>query len=187
MSQALEDLRAYLELTARLQRQSHSLPKGYHYFGTDDYILDRGDPFDSAPLSEKEKEIILTAIDTRKQHFPQGQCFYNAQMLALADMTSTIQYCEGWASGPVCIPIFHAWNLINGKVVDLTWRTKARHNGRLSNRVFGKIPEDWAYYGVPFSLDAVRHSCLRDGSAHSLLDDWENKFPFFRQRRRRKP
>lgn len=44
------------------------------------------------------------------------QCYYNAQRLAL---DTGMDYVEGWANA--LIPVEHAWNMENGRVIDTTW------------------------------------------------------------------
>lgn len=47
------------------------------------------------------------------------QCFYNSQRIALFNK---VKYFEGWAiSKLIHLPVEHAWNVIDGKVLDSTW------------------------------------------------------------------
>ena len=184
MAQSSENLQGYLEAVARFRRGNGNPPKGYHYTCTEDYVLDRGCLFSSAPLTEEEKKLLSKVIGSKKRRFPVKACFYNAQMLTLDDDTGTIQYCEGLAFPGRPVPIYHAWNIIHGKVIDLTWRTGKKSREHLGNRVIGGIPEGWAYYGAAFNQKTVRRSCLQSGFAQALLDDWMDKFPFFKQKRK---
>lgn len=157
---------------------STSLPEGYNYHGLEDYVLDRGVHYASTPLTRDERSIVqaakLNAID---RSFQPKQCFYNAQLLAVADETRTLAYCEGFACSGI-MPLHHGWCVINGKVVDLTWRQKPQ-----GPPIMGTFGPEWGYVGVTFDTDALRSEILRTSVVKSRLDDYENDFPLFKQPR----
>lgn len=46
-------------------------------------------------------------------------CFYNAQMIAVT--YEKAEYYEGWGVCGLSIPLEHAWVVIGGRVLDVTW------------------------------------------------------------------
>lgn len=175
-----------VETTKFKQRLGLHLPEGFNYLGAEDFVLDRGTPHAASKLTRKEREILLHAVDhCPMRQFQEGHCYYNAQMLAMVDPTHTLLYCEGLALGIMPFPTLHGWVLLNGKVVDLTWRKATRARGRFGDRVLGEIPEGWAYYGVTFDTDTVRVRMLRIGATGSFLEDIANGFPLFQEPRLR--
>ena len=188
MTKADQDLHRYLIQTASFKRRlGFQVPVGFHYFGPEDYVLDHGGPFDSAPLTPEELAVVNGAIDACRSQFRIKQCFYNAQRLALADSTRTLLYTEGLAMGLSTFPCLHGWVTINNKVVDLTWRMHtSKRQGRLRDRVFGELPEGWAYNGVKFDTEWVAARWKQYGMSYSYLDDMEHGFPIFQEPRLRK-
>jgi len=159
-------------------------PDGFNYNCIEDYVLDRSTLAESALLTEEEATILWEAVDRRCARYMQKQCFYNAQLLVLADESDQLQYSEGYASGRAIIPVHHGWVTINGKVIDLTWRTdKPNHLGRLRNRVIGVIPEGWEYRGVQFPKSKIATRIIKSGSAVAFLGDYQNDFPRLREER----
>jgi len=181
------NLRQYLIENTRLRVHLGLLPKGYNYVGAEDYLLDRGSPFESESLTEAELKVVQEAVAvTGIKRFQIGQCFYNAQMLAAMDASKQLLYYEGYAQGTVPLPVLHGWVAINDKVVDLTWRTmQRRKTGVFKDRVLGSFPEGWAYYGAQFSSETVRTRILRMKATSSFLEDYSNDFALFQEPRLR--
>lgn len=185
MTQA-DKLREFLQALLELKRRMREPPKGYNYHGSEDYVLDRGILFESKPLTKREREIVLSAVDNWGRRFQMKQCFYNAQMLLFYDKAEKLRYVEGYAQGPAGMPVLHAWLTINHKVVDLTWRKekfKRPKGGRLPDRILGTIPEGWAYYGVIMSRRKVIERIFDTEMSQSHLEDWLFGFPLFKQKR----
>ena len=179
-------LRNYLEQMVRVRRTfMPEPPSNFNYWCIEDYTLDRGDEFTSAPLTEDETAFLLTVIDRCSiGRFQQKQCFYNSQMLVLADHSRTLEYVEGYASGNAVIPVHHGWVVLNNKVVDLTFRTeKPNHKGRLRDRIFGTFPSKWAYIGTRMDRDMCRERIFRTQMVGTVLDDWESGYPLLQQDR----
>jgi hypothetical protein len=154
------------------------------YSCVEDYVLDRGTSYDvSASLTPEELGILLDAVDTFPGRLRQKRCFHNAQMLALFERR--LDYVEGVAVGRSGFPVHHGWLALNGKVIDVTWRTdKPNHRGRLRDRVFGVIPDGWAYRGVAFPRAEILrrfedHPC----ETRAFLGDWKRGFPYLKQTR----
>jgi hypothetical protein len=163
------------------------LPPGFNYIGGEDYVLDRGSGFASAPLTPEEHKFVRSVVDGAPiKRWLMGNCYYNAQILALSDRSRTLTYHEGWASGLSGFLLLHGWVTINGKVVDMTWRTvnKTRRE-KYGDRILGVIPEGWGYCGAPFSTDSILARWKRTHEASSFLDDVVNGFPLFREPRLR--
>lgn len=168
------------------QRLQLDLPRGYQYLGGEDYVLDRGNAYESAPLDESEQALLATAIARCSiRQFPLRYCYHNAQLLTAADPTGILRYCEGWALGFAGIPTLHGWVSVHGKVIDLTWRIPKRRPGRLGDRVMGVIPHGWGYYGVAFDGDTVVSRLIRLRATGSFLDDVADGFPLFQEPRLR--
>jgi hypothetical protein len=181
------NLRQYLIENTRLRVHLGLLPKGYNYVGAEDYLLDRGSPFESEALTEDELRVVQEAVAaTGIKRFQTGQCFYNAQMLAAMDASNQLTYYEGYAQGTVPLPLLHGWVVIHDKVVDLTWRTmQRRKTGVFKDRILGSFPEGWAYYGAHFSSETVRTRIHRMKATCSFLEDYSNDFSLFQEPRLR--
>jgi len=152
------------------------MPKSeeYNYTSMYDFVLDRGIPYDAeTPLTKEEKQIIKTAAKRMGQKFELKQCFYNAQMLVLSDSSGELEYAEGWAHAGV-FPVHHGWVILNGKVVDLTWRDQQG-----SCRV-GRSLDVFAYLGVPIGKELIRSRIIKTGWASCVIDDYENHWPLLK-------
>ena len=118
----MSELRDYLVRLAEFQRNSRA-SEGRNYSCIEDFVADRGVSFPSARLTKKETEHLTGVVRLAKKagcRFRAKECFYNAGTLSLADDSGQIRYCEGFAHVH-SIPVHHGWNLLNGKVIDLTW------------------------------------------------------------------
>ncbi len=174
---------------AAMTHGMRGIPTGYNYVSIEDYILDRGIDFASEPLTEDELTLLHDAIDHCQQRFKLKQCYYNAQSIVLGDPSNTLRYFEGIAQGSI-LPVHHAWVVTpTDKVIDLTWRLKKpRRKGRMRDRILGEFDmKERGYRGVEFSQDAVRNLWLAYGESRSFFDDWEARYPLFKQERFGKP
>jgi hypothetical protein len=92
-------------------------------------------------LTPDEFQVVRDAkVKSGRKQFRLGRCFWNAQMLTLMD--SRLVYVEGVA-GRRGTP--HAWNAINGKVVDETWK---------------RVLPSTTYFGHAFDQSAVAERWL---------------------------
>ena len=158
-------------------RPAVPLSAGYNYRCIEDYVLDRGVPHLSGVLTPSEHATLKAAVKncvTKK--FEKKQCFYNAQLLAIADVSRQLTDVEGYAACGL-IPLHHGWCALNGKVIDVTWTDSAGHP------VYGAIPEGWEYVGVPFDTDLIAKRAFASGVVQTMLDDFENQWPLFKQAR----
>ena len=177
---SIADYLAYMTRVRRMFGADQRAPRpGYGYVCMEDYVLDRGRTFESAPLLPAERDhvdrICERAFPGRRD--PRlKECFYNAQLLAQNDRTRRLRYHEGFATTGI-LPCLHGWVTIGGKVVDLTWR-KTNHDLRgRDDGVYGEFPEGWDYVGVSFTTEAVLDSMLTTGAAMSLIDRWVDGWP----------
>src|SRR4051812_39994390 len=104
------------------------------------FVLEHGTEFDSTTPFDEEEQKIIKAVRGRMK-FPLGKCYRNAQRIVTGDfygseLVRDIQYVEG-----VVVPsyIYHAWLLLRGKVLDLTWSDR----------------EDYRYIGVVVPAELV--------------------------------
>lgn len=132
-----------------------------NYVSVADFVLDRGEPpAVSEPLTEEQYEYLMQVVENSvESEFPYKQCFYNSQVLLLADFQDRLVYCEGYCQAKT-IPVHHGWLELDGKVVDVTFTAKAKHTEPqrkdLKDRVLGEIPNGWEYLGIRFDRDDIR-------------------------------
>jgi len=172
-------------------------PSGFTYSGAEDYVGDRGRAFDSpTPLTDEEAEYVTDVAERTWGDFATKECFGNAQQLFLHS-DGELRYCEGYAIGGAGFPVLHAWVTLNDKVVDLTWRQELEmepdsvvvidhDHGTWENRVLGKAPDGWGYFGcddLPGDTTALRVRLLKHESWMSYLcpemaidDDWTARY-----------
>jgi hypothetical protein len=175
MSHARQELRQWLHRTAVQRSTGRTLSGGYSC--VEDYVLDRGMDFESGPLSTTQRSIVITAARraraAQQPEFAPQRCFTNTARLVLADRTGELTYVEGFSMGTV-MPVHHAWALIAGKVVDVTWQRRdevviVEHD--LGDRVLGEFGPDHAYIGVPFARDLVVSQFSSPQTATPFLED----------------
>lgn len=154
------------------------------YVNVHDYVLQRGRRYESVPLTKEELAVV-----TRFQRMCRmKECYRNAQTLLWeSEDTFKVEYVEGVAIGKVPLPIDHAWNTINGKIVDLTWgltKKVTRKDGtwylRRTSRVLGTIPGSFEYYGVVIGKEDVNSNMLAHRVFASVLDDYLCGWPVLR-------
>ena len=69
----------------------------------------------AVPLTGMDVELADAEIKLARFYTPEiKQCYYNSMMAR-----HSLEYWEGWATS--MIPLNHAWNVKDGKVVDTTW------------------------------------------------------------------
>ena len=153
-----------------IAKMQHLKKKGFAYDGPAEFILRHGKQYQSAELTPEEMDILENVVGL-KCLYKAKQCFYNAQSIGLA---GTIGYVEGYADS-VGIPMDHAWNTINGKVIDMTW--KMNNN---DEPVLGVIPGGWEYFGVELPHELI-NSVWSTGRSNSIINDWEHDFPLLEE------
>lgn len=130
------------------------------------YVIDHGVAFEKIPLTLGEMKIVDTI---RGELAPKaGECFGNA-MMAWA-MDSRLKYCEGFCSAieeKIIVPTYHAWNYLNGKLVDLT------------------LPRKYHYWGVVFPDKVTERyvkRAFREREYTAILDDYVHDWEFLHER-----
>jgi len=92
-------------------------------------------------------------------------CYYNAQMLTLMYPASRIvEYYEGVGNCGLMIG-GHAWNVYEGKVVDITWEDIPKEFPEAA-----KPLSEFEYFGVPIPFEFVRkHNPIKTRLVQPLL------------------
>lgn len=177
-------LKNYLKKTADLIRKSNKLNCEFFYRSIEEFVLLNGRKFNSQPLSKEEKELVTELIEKEYIDCKVRECYRNSQKLSLSN--DKILYVEGFAKGKELIPIGHSWNLINGKVIDLTWcngdlidKSKRTRDVRKKRIILGEFEGE--YFGVIISTRIIRKKIIKDGVFGSIIDDWENRFPLLQK------
>lgn len=157
-------MKDYLSQVVALADTIRNKQSGTNFSCLEDYVLNKGRPYVFRELDASEREIVRRA--KRQDSFPEGFCYANAQRLVLNDRSNKLVYVEGYAQG--LIPFPHAWAVLGDVVIDLTWERFT-----FTNR---------SYYGVAFSREDVK-ARRKQKSLLALIDDWENRYPLFKQQR----
>lgn len=110
------------------------------------------------------RDVLIEALGRIDWRWPVGQCFVNAQRLALAD--DRITYVEGYvgtldgAHPQALYP--HAWNRIGEHVVDMSLRDGPGGKERIAGRIPPSLvyvemvtPRVEAVTGQPLALHAI--------------------------------
>lgn len=124
------------------------------------YVLDYGREFHQEPFTNEERRKIRYAI--RKLKPKSGWCHVNAARLWMLD--HDFKYCEGYVSqrsDEIVYPLYHSFNAINEKLVDITPDTR------------------YHYFGVIFKNESAsnyfeKEKCL------SIIEDYEHDHKFLR-------
>lgn len=143
------DLISELECFRDLVDKHHQTTSNTVYTSIYDFMLKEGKMYESQELTDTEQYTVSKAIANLPFNPKQRECYKNAQSLFLSDNSNQIKYVEGNCrikSLPFSFP--HAFNEINGKVIDLTWTIRLedktlRHNIGYFN--------GFEYFGVIFS------------------------------------
>jgi hypothetical protein len=88
------------------------------------------------------------------------QCYYNSQMFAMGD--DSVHYYEGFCYDEGLVPLEHAWNVVNGEVVDLTLDVVDR---KFKEK---RKPASTVYYGIEIPGKLVAQNTLKSGMAEAM-------------------
>lgn len=173
-------IETYLSSVARMMETNRTV--GHTYSSLADYVYDQGSLMGGGEVPDD----LLEFVASRLWHTPKmGECFYNAQALSLGN--PRVQYVEGFAVGNGIIPCLHAWNLVDGAVVDVTWREDSMAPFDITKAVLGIIPKSWEYYGTVYPDDLFRSTLIDEGFARSLVDDFTGGYKLLSTRERKGP
>jgi len=159
-----------IEYLTTLQKNQNMKAPEYFYPGPADFILKHGKQYQSAQLTPEEMEILADVLEGQCR-YKAKQCFYNAQSIGLG---GKIGYVEGIADS-IGLPMPHAWNTINDKVIDMTWKMNND-----DQPVVGIIPEGWEYFGVRLPNKMI-NKMWSTGKSNAMIDSWETDFPLLKQ------
>jgi len=112
-----------------------------------EYIRDKGEYFRSATHSS-----VLSRGSAFKDDLGAKlkECYWNAQMLTvLLSGLRNLRYYEGFGDAGIGVPVSHAWNVYNGKVIDITWENLPLICPKL------KL-ENFEYFGVEIPVEYIR-------------------------------
>ena len=168
---ANDNLKEHLTLLKNMHERGNHF-KDFYYSSVPDLLLKEGTKFESQPLTEEEL-AYLDKIKHATSRYRMKQCFYNAQ--DLASMFSDIKYVEGYLY--TIIPFEHAWNTLNGKVIDFTIK---KVNG--GKPVLGIIPEGWEYHGITLPTGSIRSFWAKHGLTDSQLSNYRDHYPLLKEK-----
>jgi hypothetical protein len=154
-------LQQYLEQMVQLRKGGYAdvpqrpLPEGFKYYCVDELILSAGSFSSPEDLTKEQQAYVNRFVNAVNPQVK--QCFMNAQRLVSMEGGNRIQYHEGF--GAFHFPIHHAWNTIDGKIIDITWS------------LLNDYAHDIVYAGVPFPLQYIYHKQIETESYASMLFD----------------
>lgn len=175
-----DTLKDYLEKLTKMIRGSR-MNNDFFYKSMEEFVLLNGQEFKPQPLNEEERIFVVGLIEQEYIDCKVKECFANSQKFATSN--DKILYVEGFAKPENLIPVLHSWNIINGKVIDLTWcddgdlidKSESHWKKRKDNIILGDFKGE--YFGVIIPTKLVRNRMIKTGTFSSLIDDWENRFP----------
>ena len=160
------EIKEMLENYARLEKKR----EGYHYAGIYDFILKEGNISKSSALTSSEQKMIKKRMRSTNCEFEKKQCFFNSAILTMSDSIGKIKYVEGVVLfNDLPLLIHHAWNEINGAVVDTTLKKIGEYEGLV-------------YMGVEIPNYYVKSEVIRSGYSKSMIDDYENQWPLLKNK-----
>ncbi len=128
------------------------------------YVLEHGKRFSGRVPSIKYQPRIDTYFRERVEL---GACFGNAGLAALFGVKEGIEYWEGYVffgtwklkdGGTLISPVEHAWNVIDGNVVDFTAEAVDAEVIRTLGKLKHRNPADCGYFGVRIPVDMLKGS-----------------------------
>ena len=183
-----ESLRHYLTQVSEMMKEVRAV-EGYRYQSMEEFLLAEGTFYSAEPLTAVEEEILRRVLRLTSGPFKTKECYANALRLVMASEMLRgvdLRYAEGYAQGAV-IPVIHAWVVLNGKPIDVTWGENmigASHNrlrsiAKMLERIKYNLASH-AYCGFTVPLKAVYRRAAETGLTPTFLDDWENHYPLLR-------
>jgi hypothetical protein len=149
--------------------------KGYYYSSMYGFVFKEGVVFDSNALTEEEMQIVKQALKS-SGNTTMGECFYNAQCLSMNDNSNSIKYHEGFKmDAEYTMPLFHGFNTINNKVIDITHKIDGQH-------VFGDLKDYAAYFGVEFDKALCFERISLGKNSTSFIDNMLEGYPVLKSK-----
>ncbi len=137
-----------------------------------DFILNNG-----VEKNRKEHGDKKTENEMKGNRFPSKECFSNAQKIAFSH--PKFDYVEGIVDTGL-IPVEHAWNELNGKIIDVTLVEREPEYYDYMQKKFRqslsenskKEYQNANYFGVKIPLSFVRHTVLEKEVFSDVLKDF---------------
>ncbi|MCC5907032.1 MAG: hypothetical protein JJU13_12530 [Balneolaceae bacterium] len=170
----LESLKSFHEMIIEINKSQgiDRNKKGYYYSSPFDLIIQEGRIFKSIKLTSNETIFINNVIE--RYEFNQGECFYNSQLICAFDKTNKIEYWEGFTdSFPVGIPVIHGFNVLNGKVIDVTLKIDGKP-------ILGIYPNVKEYIGIKIPKEIVIDRFHNHPTSISFIDNLSDGFPLLK-------
>lgn len=163
-----------------LELSGYFRESSFHYKNIYDFTLKEGKVYKSEPFTPEERKAVIKRIKSLNGTFAPNQCFSNSGKLAMADHKENIKYVEGFIfKEEIGIPILHAWNEINGKVIDITLINQ------YGEYTIGSFEKDIVYSGTIFPTSYIRKlfsSRIKSRSVLSDISDPDNLWPVLKQK-----
>lgn len=175
------NLKEYMQAMAGMVAGGANMAE-YNYSSVYDFVLDQGR---ECPATARDEELAARITNWLPWQPQLKECYYNAQFFSLY-WGERATYMEGIATSGL-LPVNHAWNVVDGKVVDLTWRANYQLAFDIEQSAVGNLPDNWAYYGVPLEPVLIHDMWVSTGEARPLIDDWSQGFPLLKAWPRRGP
>lgn len=152
-------VKGYLQMEALVASAANPKAKAFYK-----YILENGASPKTTKLTKTEQKTVTRFLRDAGISPKIKECYYNAQMLNLVSR-GRLKYHEGWAQGAGLIAVPHAWNSLNGKIVDTTWG--ARGEIKTADR-FSAMEGD-EYFGITIPHNIVRRELFAKEMASPIL------------------
>jgi hypothetical protein len=164
----------FLKVMQKMREKGGLDKQKYYYNGPEDFIMQHGKHYISQTLT-KEESNYLKKIYYETKRYKMKQCFYNAQSLSQFS-GDKIKYIEGYLYSGI-IPIEHAWNTLNGKVLDFTM--SHANDGK---PILGIIPAGWDYFGVDLPVKMITKYWAEHGTSDSMIGNWMEDYPLLKEK-----
>lgn len=190
-AEAMESTVSYMKQMAKF-RPTMKRPEGWKYGSLEEFLLEEGTRYTDEEYTQEEEQQLLRlfrGLGTCKAR----ECYGNAMRLAAQAWSSGVEgsYAEGIAHSGM-FPVNHAFFVLNGKPVDLTWgRTRegedpmagAARRGRVtsSQKLLERAKENLrmnAYVGVEIPIQLVYELTVEREYYGSVFEVYgDSKFP----------
>jgi hypothetical protein len=155
------------------QEKENKWQNGWYYSYFEDFVAQEGTVFKSEELTDEEKTHVLDTLKISKNK-KDRECFFNAQTLSMCDKTGAIKYYEGFTNNEN-IAILHGFNVLNGKVVDVTHKI----DGKPTLGIFEAGKE---YIGVQFDVRLCYERIRAGKDSTSFIDNWREDWPVLKEK-----
>ena len=181
-AEKMTDMLDHLKMVSEFM--DRGMPDGFAFSSLDATYLHHCRPFSSEPYTDAEKAILLEQFSEMRFISKQKECYATAARLALysgghPEEPGPLSYADGKANGKF-YPMPHAWAVINGKAVDITWREREEGNFRKPEKLLARAERNLAqnaYFGVDVPLMYLRGLLVRNEVYTSVFEDYQGGQP----------